>query len=223
MARTGAALATPDNIHLFHRDFRLLGDDLRGLGIAPGTVDLIWPDPPWDAASTGLYPALSAFALEWLKPGGLLGVYPGTLFKDAANDELRRHFQKVGEMVVLNAEAGSNTAVGHLHTTYQPILLFSKGEPGRTLGFADSSKAPKEEKPFHPWQRTLAETEHWLSRLADPGQLVIDPFGGGFTTAVACLKLGLRCVSCDIEGENVSVGTYRLKQVWEELRAGKPI
>lgn len=222
MARLGAEMATPSNIHLFDCDFRDLGDRLRGLGIAPGTVDLVWADPPWDAASTGLYPTLAAFAREWLKPGGLLGVYPGTLFKDEANDELRRHFLKVGEMAVLNAEAGSNTAVCYLHTTYQPILLFSQGEPGRTLGFSDSCKAPKEEKKFHPWQRTLAETVHWLSRLADPGQVVIDPFGGGFTTAVACLKIGLQCVSCDIKEENVAVGKYRLNEVWKVIEGVKP-
>jgi hypothetical protein len=221
IARLGASTATPDNIHLFHRDFRDLGADLRGLGIAPGTVDLVWGDPPWHAASKGLYPGLAAFALEWLKPGGLLGVYPGTMFKDAANDELRRHFHKVGELVVLNAEAGSNAAVGHLHTTYQPVLLFSRGEPGRTLGFADSYRAAKEAKPYHPWQRTLCETTHWLSRMTDAGQLVIDPFGGGFTTAVACFRLGRRCVSCDTEEGSVNVGKYRVAATWEEMKAEK--
>lgn len=223
MQRLGAEMANPENVHLFHCDFRDLGDRLRGLGIAPGTVDLIWTDPPWDRATSagGVYPALAGFALEWLKPGGLLGVYPGTQFKDAANDELQRHFQKAGELVVLNAEAGSDTAIGHLHTTYQPVLLFSHGDLGRTLGFADSHKAAKEAKPFHPWQRTLDETVHWLSRMADPGQLVVDPFGGGFTTAEVALRLGLRCVSCDIEEENVNVGKFRVAGAWEEMQAVK--
>ena len=44
---------------------------------------------------------------------------------------------------------------------------------------------------------------------------------GGFTTAACCLRLGLRCVSCDEVERVVNVGKYRLKQVWDEMEAAK--
>lgn len=50
---------------------------------------------------------------------------------------------------------------------------------------------------------------------------VVAPFGGGFTTAACCLRLGLRCVSCDEVERVVNVGKYRLKQVWDEMEAAK--
>ena len=41
---------------------------------------------------------------------------------------------------------------------------------------------------------------------------MVDPCGGGFTTAVACKRLGRRCVSCDIDEAAVIRGRERLAE-----------
>jgi DNA modification methylase len=41
---------------------------------------------------------------------------------------------------------------------------------------------------------------------------VVDPCGGGFTTAEACLRLSRQCVSCDFDPECVRKGQERLKE-----------
>lgn len=225
MAGIGAGTACPENVRLFHCDFRDLDAKLRGLGHRPGDVSLVWADPPWDALSLGVYPHLAEFAGAWLKPGGVLGVYPGTEFEDEANALLGRElvgFSKPRKLVVVNNDAGHGRVIGGFKSCYQSILLFTKGEPTpRPVHYGDVIRTGREPKTYHDWQRTEKETTDWLTALTEPGQLVVDPFGGGFTTAACCLRLGLRCVSCDVVEEAVNVGTHRLKQVWGEMEAAK--
>jgi DNA modification methylase len=38
-----------------------------------------------------------------------------------------------------------------------------------------------------------------IERLTNPGDLVVDPFLGGGTTAIVCRELGRRFVGCDID------------------------
>lgn len=225
MARLGAGTACPENVHLLHCDFRELDARLRDLGHRPGGVSLVWADPPWDALALGVYPHLAAFAGAWLKPGGVLGVYPGTEFEDEARDVLRANlvgFSKPRRLVVVNNDDGHGRVIGGFKVCHQPILLFTKGEPvPRPVHYADVLRTGREPREHHDWQRTEAETTHWLTALTEPGELVVDPFGGGFTTAACCLRLGLRCVSCDVVEDVVNVGRHRLKQVWDEVAAAK--
>ena len=54
----------------------------------------------------------------------------------------------------------------------------------------------------------------------DVGDLVIDPCAGGFTTAIACYRLGRRFVGCDIDADNVAAGRMRLaEEAGEQKRA----
>ncbi len=225
MASLGAGMVCPENVRLFHCDFRELDARLRELGHQPGDVSLFWTDPPWNALTLGVYPHLAEFAGAWLKPGGVLGVYPGTEFEDEAKDILREKlagFSKPRRLVVVNNDDGHGRVIGGFKVCHQSILLFTKGEPTpRPVHYADVLRTGRESKEYHDWQRTEAETTHWLKALTEPGELVVDPFGGGFTTAACCLRLGLRCVSCDVVEQVVNVGKCRLKQVWDEMEAAK--
>lgn len=48
-------------------------------------------------------------------------------------------------------------------------------------------------------------------RLTEPGQLVVDPFLGGGTTAVVCRHLGRRFVGCDRDAAAVASARARLE------------
>ena len=66
------------------------------------------------------------------------------------------------------------------------------------------------EKDWHEWQQPLEEVEKLVDTFSQPGDLVIDPCGGGFTTAIACHRLGRRFVGCDIDKVAVLKGQERL-------------
>src|SRR5207245_2185095 len=58
-----------------------------------------------------------------------------------------------------------------------------------------------------------------VHHFSEPGDLVVDPCGGGFTTAVACRDLGRRCISCDIDEAAVIRGQDRLAGATSHSRA----
>jgi len=58
-----------------------------------------------------------------------------------------------------------------------------------------------------------------ITEYTQPGDFVVDTFGGGFTTAAACHRLGRRCLTCDIDAEAVQKGFERL--AWEREQREK--
>lgn len=46
----------------------------------------------------------------------------------------------------------------------------------------------------HPTQKPLALVRKWVRDFTDPGDLILDPFGGSGTTAVAAMHEGRRCL-----------------------------
>lgn len=51
----------------------------------------------------------------------------------------------------------------------------------------------------HPTQKPLALMEYFIRTYTDPGQVVLDPFMGSGTTAVAALRLGRRFAGAEAE------------------------
>ena len=54
-------------------------------------------------------------------------------------------------------------------------------------------------KRIHPTQKSLEILEEIIKVHTNPGDLIFDPFGGSFTTALAALKTGRSCVSTEID------------------------
>jgi DNA modification methylase len=99
---------------------------------------------------------------------------------------------------------------GRVVSKWKPILVFTKGEWTKEGEWFDVSIINSKEKEWHDWQQPLEEVERLIKDFSDSGDLVVDPLGGGFTTAVACQRLGRRCISCDIDEASVIRGQDRL-------------
>lgn len=67
-----------------------------------------------------------------------------------------------------------------------------------------------EEYENHPTQKPVALLERIIKASSNVGSLVVDPFGGTFTTAFVAKCLGRRAISCDIEEAYVKIGLRRL-------------
>lgn len=66
---------------------------------------------------------------------------------------------------------------------------------------------------FHPTQKPLALIERLVELGSGPGELVVDPFCGSGTTAVACAKHGRRCVTSDLNQEYIAIAKGRVASV----------
>ena len=68
------------------------------------------------------------------------------------------------------------------------------------------------EKTWHDWQQPIGDVERLIECFSKPGDLVVDPCGGGFTTAIACHRLGRCFIGCDSDQAAVVSGQQRLEQ-----------
>ena len=179
-------------------------------GIEPNSVNLILTDIPYDGAFVPQVAELGAFTARVLVENGLLVTLSGQFYLNQVMRSLDEHLTWGWQGC--SAWTGDGTIVYPRQVTSKckPILIYSKGEWRERGRWQDLSMVKKKEKDWHKDQQPLEEVE-WLVRFfSQPGDLVVDTCGGGFTTAVACRNLGRRCIACDIDEAAVIRGQDRL-------------
>lgn len=78
------------------------------------------------------------------------------------------------------------------------------------------------DRPDHPCPKPEPLMRELVSLFTDPGDLILDPFGGSGTTAVAAKRLGRRCILIEKEEKYAEVAATRLSQGALALFAEKP-
>lgn len=211
-----------DQVKLFHCHFQ---DLERIAGVGPGEVNLVLTDIPYDQVFLPQVGDLGACAARVLVDGGLLVVLCGQYWLHKVIATLGEHLTyRWANASVWDGNAtpihigGWKEPYGRVLSKWKPILVFSKGGFPKRGQWCDVSHVNSKEKDWHKWQQPLDEVEMLVRYFSDPGDLVIDPCAGGFTTAVACYRLGRRCISCDYEEASVANGQQRLRE--EMARAG---
>jgi len=70
----------------------------------------------------------------------------------------------------------------------------------------------KEKFRGHPTQKPIQLFEWCLNNYSKPEHIIIDPFGGSCTTAVAAKQLNRKCIIIEIEEKYCEIGAKRLSQ-----------
>lgn len=98
---------------------------------------------------------------------------------------------------------------------YELIYLFKKGNPklsgGRVNGVIPHKHIGYFEKTLHPTQKPV-ELLKFLMVKSGGGSLVLDPFIGSGTTAVAAKQLGRNFIGFELEQKYVDIANSRLAQ-----------
>lgn len=71
-------------------------------------------------------------------------------------------------------------------------------------------------------QKPLTIIERLIDMSSDSGDMVWDPFGGLFTTAVACVELHRQCCSAELSADVYAEGLRRVQSTLREQRAKIP-
>ena len=66
-----------------------------------------------------------------------------------------------------------------------------------------------EEYENHPSQKPEALLERIIKASSNEGEIVLDPFGGSFSTSAVAIKLGRRAISMDISKDYYKIGLRR--------------
>ena len=74
-------------------------------------------------------------------------------------------------------------------------------------------KNVSKDKTSHPCQIPVPLLEIFIKASSKKGDLVLDPFGGSFSTAHACKKLGRNSLSIEIDEKYCKIGKQRISNV----------
>ena len=201
---------TADAIRLYHCPFQQLE---QTAGVAPESVQLICTDIPYGKGFLPEVSELADFAGRVLVPGGLFVTHCGQYWLPEVISALAttlRYRWVIASVWELVANVVHLDQKQRITSKWKPILIFSKGDLRKLGPWSDVSHVEESEKDWHEWQQPLAEVKKLVDDLSQPGDLVVDPCGGGFTTAIACHLLGRRFVGCDIDKAAVLKGQERL-------------
>jgi len=171
--------------------------------IADGSVDIIITDPPYPHEFIGCWSSLSSVAARVLKPYGLCIAYSGKLHLDECMERLGESLTFYWQMVFLQTV----TPTVHprkVNTKYKPILIFQNVPAGEKVRahdryFVDVIEGKQVEKDAHEWQQSADGLEKLIDTFTNVGDLILEPFSGGGTTALVARMKERRCIAFEID------------------------
>jgi|WetSurMetagenome_2_1015567.scaffolds.fasta_scaffold42541_4 DNA modification methylase len=181
--------------------------------LAPESIDLIFTDPPYARGYSYLYGVLAKEAKRILKPGAYCFVYCGA---DSLPNliELMNPYLTWFWLFEIKHNGGYPRVWNKkLMVGSKPVLAWTKGKPRRrewlhTLHLAENGA----DKRFHKWGQSTGFATKIIETLTEEGELVVDPFLGGGTTAKVCKELNRRFVGFDVDSKCLEVSANRLIQ-----------
>jgi hypothetical protein len=176
----------PDGMELRIGDCRTVLSD-----IPDSSVALVLTDPPYAEESAPLYRWLAEFAARVLIPGGSLICYTGhwSLNRDMRifDDHLRYWW-----IFAMLHHQSKRLPGKFIVAGWKPAVWYVKEfRRGRTL-VPDVLRSPQREKEDHEWGQGEGGVTHLIEHLAEPGELIIDPFAATANWGRIAVSMGRR-------------------------------
>ena len=182
--------------------------------VPASSVDAIITDPPYGLAALESYGDLARFAAYALKPGGVLAALVGHYHLPEILEFLKvdgLEYRWLG-CFFHNGNEQKNFS-RKVTIGYKPILFYHRsGSPpaGYLRDVYISRRKPLESKRHHAWGQNESTIVDLVREVARPGSLIVDPFVGGGTTAIAALALGCEFIGADIDADAVATTRRRM-------------
>jgi hypothetical protein len=195
-------------------DLVRLGDFRTILPSIPdGCVDLIFTDPPYDKETVPLYEDMAREAARILRPGGSLICYLGQYATADVCRLVGNHLKFLWPLCCYHEGPGQVMAFWGIRVKWKPMLWFvNGGNRFDTSAVVEDLIVSTKEKSAHPWQQSVVEARYYIDKLTPKGGLVVDPFCGGGTTAVAAKQAGRNWITCELDPEYAAIATKRIKE-----------
>jgi len=182
----------------------------RYLDILMGVIREVRGDTSECPLQTGAWVHRQGFSPSagFLRPEHEPFIVSGRLRVDAEDVRLSRPYGtdwSVKDPVRRNVSKPNADKWGFRPTTYTPD---ERGPIGGTV--FEAARNIGAERVDHPTQKPEAVMAYLVALACPPRGLVLDPFGGSFTTAVVALRSGRSFIGCDASAEYCELGRRRL-------------
>jgi len=97
------------------------------------------------------------------------------------------------------------------HFNYQAMRQANGGKQMKTVWKMASPSNGEKSHGKHPTQKPVLLIERCILASTNQGDVVLDPFLGGGTTAVACARTGRRCVGIELDEKHLKLSVDRVK------------
>ena len=212
-------------VTIYHGDCRELLPELP-------KIDLILTDPsygvnfkksgePYMAGdSINLMPLVLPMFYKLLKPDGALFIFSSVAYLKDFLYSFETYFKMHNIIIWDKVNPIYPHSKAHFQLQYEPIIYGSKGlHYLKNKKVSDIIKCPivRGKAKVHPTQKPLPLIVELLSPLLDKNQLVLDPFFGSGTTALACVQTNRHCIGIEIEEKYCEIAAKRCSQEVMEL------
>ncbi|HZU00875.1 MAG TPA: site-specific DNA-methyltransferase [Ktedonobacteraceae bacterium] len=198
-------------------DARLLSQQ-----ISDESIDLIFCDPPYLKEYIPLYGWLSQEASRVLRPGGFLLTYVGNFWKYETMFQLGQHMTYFWDYVTYMAHESSIIWPRRTIARHKSILAFVKGQGLPRTNVLSAWVGSGMDKRYHVWGQDEGTARYYIDCFSSPGEIVLDPFMGGGTTAYVCKVLGRQFIGFEISPETADIARKRLETVQPLLMPEEP-
>jgi len=164
---------------------------------------------------------LAETAKKILKPGGFLITYTGKLFLPEVIGHLSKHLDYYFAYTLLYSGPSARIYPVKVYVKSKLLLVYYKPPKTKSKEFmSDLIKGTGREKDLHDWAQSLDEIKPMIENFTNPGDLILDPFGGSGTTLAACISLNRKCIGIDIDGAAVETMRGRVAEAVEASKKG---
>ena len=195
MLKSLPELSPTEQLQVWCGDFRDVGRQ-----IPDESIDLVLTDPPYDKAGMALWEDFARFARQKLKPSAFCVAYCGQLYLREAMTSLDKCLTYYWLAGLRHVQQHTQCYVRHSFNAMKAILIYVK-EPlvMPPAWFVDLiNNPPGPDKRFHDWQQSIEPVRYLVSRFSRPGEVVLDPFAGSGTTALAALLEKRRAIAIEL-------------------------
>jgi site-specific DNA-methyltransferase (adenine-specific) len=138
-------------------------------------------------------------------------------FKNYADDynELEKYFNIKNCIVWFKGGGGIGDLTHSLLTDYEMAIVGHKGQcqlRGKRYGSVWKSNKVNPNTMFHPTEKPIDIIQKMIESFSDEGNLVLDSYLGGGSTAIASKNIGRNFIGIEIEPKYVQICKDRLRQ-----------
>lgn len=219
-------LIIPEDLKDISQRYNIFKEDIRNLSelkkkISKESIDWIITDPPYPRQYIPLIENLKELAEYCLKPDGGIIIMIGQsylpdVFKYMNSDILNYcwtlSYLTPGGQAPYNYQRKSNAF-------WKPLLYYRKNiKSGDSFGDVIKTSPNNNDKEHHFWGQSIEGFDMIINKMTYPGEIILDPFLGGGTTAVSALKENREFIGFDIEESNIKISQERIDLLLESCK-----